>query len=368
MIGEHTDYNGGLVFPAAIDKCVYFELSLNGLDKHRFQAIDLDEKIEVFVANKYERGAMSWANYLLGVLQAFSNRGHQVPGVDLRISSAIPIGAGLSSSAALCSGFAFGLQELLGLSLDRWTLAEMAQESEHNFAGVQCGIMDQFASLFGKKDRALVLDCSSREFRERPIELDQYQLILCDSQVKHDLADSAYNERREECAKGLEQFQVSHPNTKSISDIDWDDLILEVAFMDDLYFRRLSYVVQENERVTATEAALEAGNLQKVGKLLYQSHEGLEQLYQVSCPELDFLVDQTYQLPQVLGARMMGGGFGGCTLNLVKRSFIPEFRDRLSYAYRERFGKDCRFIEVEIGDGVRMIEKAGLPADTFLDV
>lgn len=323
--------------------------------KERFEG-DLDAELKPV--------QQSWVNYLLGVLQQLKKRNIEFGGFEVDFHSSIPMGAGLSSSAALCCGFLAGVKQLFQLDLSNWEMVKIAQKSEHEFAGVLCGMMDQFASIFGQKDHALLLNCLTEEFSVHKIDLEKYQLVLCDSMVKHELADTEYNTRREECIAGLAAFKERNPSVQTIADIDWDDLILEVAFMDDLHFRRLSFVVQENERVRASAKALASNNIQQLGKLMYQSHEGLEQLYQVSCEELDFLVDQTYQMPQVAGARMMGGGFGGCTINLVKRSFLPEFRDRIQYAYHQRFSQETRFIEVEIGPGVRIIKSEELPTDS----
>lgn len=366
IIGEHTDYNGGLVFPAAIQQSVLCKLTPKDGLGLTFKALDLDDQFTIDLNDDFKPNAKSWVNYLLGVLHQLKKQNCQLGGFELKFHSSIPMGAGLSSSAALCCGFVAAINQCFDLRLSHWEMVKIAQKSEHEFAGVQCGIMDQFASIFGQKDQALLLNCLTEEYSSHKIDLEKYQLVLCDSMVKHELASTEYNTRREECIAGLAAFKERNPSIETISDIDWDDLIMEVAFMDDLHFRRLSFVVQENERVRASAKALATNNIQQLGKLMYQSHEGLEQLYQVSCEELDFLVDQTYQMPQVAGARMMGGGFGGCTINLVKRSFLPEFRDRIQYAFHQRFSLDTRFIEVEIGQGVSIISEDQLPDDSPL--
>lgn len=356
LIGEHTDYNKGFVLPAAIDKGITFAIAANGeATLCRMYAVDLEDYYE-FDLHRYEALPRGWQNYIMGVVNEIQKLGHQLQGFDVAFGGNIPKGAGLSSSAALENGLVFGLNEIFQLGIETSRLIQLSQLAEHNFVGVKCGIMDQFASMMGKKDQVIRLDCRSMEFKYVPLVLNNYSLVLCDSDVSHDLADSEYNTRREECEKGLEIFRKSDPNIHSLRDVDLETLLGHQMLMPEVIFRRCRYVVAENNRVLEVCNALEKGNLERVGALLYQGHDGLQHDYEVSCKELDFLVDQTRDKEFVLGSRMMGGGFGGCTINLIRNDKIQTFVEQLAIDYHEKYDKVLKTYRVYPSDGVKLYE------------
>ena len=354
LIGEHTDYNDGFVLPAAIDKKATFALALNSDEVFRFYAVDLDQHYE----SKEVKPAPSefqWANYLLGVLAQFQKEGVELKGVDCVFESNIPLGAGLSSSAAIECGFAFGLDQLFNTKLDKHQLALMAQKAEHEFAGVMCGIMDQYASIFGKKNHVFRLDCRSLEHAYFPFHMDELVIALCDTQVKHELASSAYNDRRNECEKGVSLLQMFEPSVKALRDADKEMMMKYESAFDPVTFKRCYYVVKENDRVNKACTALEKNDFVSFGELMYKSHEGLQHEFEVSCKELDILVDLTRELDYVFGSRMMGGGFGGCTINLLKKSNIKEFSEKITSGYCNQTGKDPVIYFVNISDGTKTV-------------
>jgi galactokinase len=352
LIGEHTDYNQGFVLPAAIDKAIYLGFAKNSLNICRVFSLDYQEEAS-FSLDNIQPGE-GWLNFVKGVTAELVQGGHPVQGFDCIFGGDIPIGAGLSSSAALENGVGFGLNALFGLEIDRLDLVKISQRAEHKFAGVKCGIMDMFASMMGKEDFAIRLDCRSLEFDYFPVNLGDYQFLLCDSQVSHSLADSAYNTRREECQTGVNILRQRYPSIHTLRDAH----LVQLEKVKDIFpgktYARCAYVIQENQRLIESCEALENGDLVSFGKLLYGSHQGLSFSYDVSCPELDFLVDQTRPMEFVLGARMMGGGFGGCTLNLVKRGEKEKFINEMSSAYLRHFGQTPKFYPVNIVDGTSL--------------
>jgi galactokinase len=353
LIGEHTDYNDGLVLPAAIDKEIRFALRLNGTDRIRLVALDFDATYEVAVADIAPIPDGHWANYQLGVVAGLQQRGATVPGFDCAFGGDIPSGAGLSSSAAAECGVAWGLNELLQLGLDNMALAHVAQQAEHEYAKVMCGLMDQFASLFGRAGHVVELDCRSLEYCYFPFNTDDCRLVLCNSGVKHALGDSEYNTRREECARGVEILQQKNPAIKSLRDATLADIDATKAELGEVVEKRCRYVVEENQRVRDLAARLaEHQSLAEVGELLYESHAGLRDLYQVSCAELDTLVELSRQGPGCYGARMMGGGFGGCTLNLVATSKVKEFLAHMKQGYHDQLGLKLDTYVTTLADGV----------------
>ncbi len=355
LIGEHTDYNKGFVLPAAIDKGIVFAIAANDQGNTcRMYAADLDEYYEFDLTN-FKPLTRGWQNYLMGVVHEIQQLAYAPKGFDVVFGGNIPKGAGLSSSAALECGLAFGINEIFQLGIERFRLIQLSQLAEHNFVGVKCGIMDQFASMMGKHNHVIRLDCRSLDYVHVPLELNDYSLVLCDSDVSHDLADSEYNTRREECEAGIEIFRKSDPNIHSLRDVDLETLLGHQQSMPEVIFRRCRYVVAENNRVQEVCTALEKGNLERVGALLYQGHAGLQHDYEVSCKELDFLVDQTRTDDKILGARMMGGGFGGCTINLVKTDHIDTFIDQIGTAFQKKFGKTLKTYQVHPSAGVRII-------------
>ena len=352
LIGEHTDYNDGFVLPAAIDKHVIFGIKDNGLTTYRFHAIDLEDSFEADMEN-LEPTSKGWPNYLLGVIDQMNKLGHIIPGFDCVVTSDIPIGAGLSSSAALEAGLATGLNELFDLGISNLDLVKLSQRAENEFVGVNCGIMDQFASVFGRSNHVFRLDCRSLDYDYFPLNLDENGIILVDTKVKHSLGSSEYNTRRKECETGVSQVARKHPGVKSLRDVTMDMLDEVKDDLDPVVFRRCAYVIREIDRVVKACDDLQAGRLVEFGRKMYETHAGLSADYEVSCEELDFLVDATKDNPNILGSRMMGGGFGGCTINILHKKAIPEFKNKISEAFQQKFNHPPVFYEVLIDDGVR---------------
>ncbi len=357
LIGEHTDYNDGFVLPAAIDKNMIFGFSVNNLEKLRVFSMDYNQKFECDI-NKIIKSDISWVNYILGVVDQYQKAGYSIKGFDCVFTSTIPVGAGLSSSAALECGVAFGLNILFDLGIGKLDQVKYAQKAEHTFAGVLCGIMDQFASMMGKKDNAIKLDCRSLEYDYIPLPLEEYQFVLCNSGVKHALVDSEYNTRRNECEAGVVVIQKEYPEVSHLRDVTSAMLNGVRTEIPPVVFKRCEYVIEENERVGMACDALKQENMHAFGELMYESHHGLSKLYEVSCKELDFLVDFTRNNPNVLGSRMMGGGFGGCTINLLKRSAVKSFIRDITQGYKDYFKIDLECYVVEIKDGTLVVERS----------
>jgi len=352
LIGEHTDYNDGFVLPAAIDKEVIFAIGENNSRTIRLYAKDLDQYYETDI-DDLKSSDLGWPDYLNGVVDQLFKRGHTINGFDCVFGSDIPIGAGLSSSAAIESGLAFALNEINDLNIDKFELVKLAQKAENEFVGVNCGIMDQFASVFGKAGHVFRLDCRSLEYEYFPLELKDIGILLIDTKVKHSLASSEYNTRRKECEAGVEMYAKYDPSVKSLRDVSLNLHQNLVNEMDPIVYKRCDYVIREIRRVEEACEDLKAGRIESFGQKMYETHHGLSNDYQVSCAELDFLVDQTIQDDLVLGARMMGGGFGGCTINLVRENHIPELMEKIAKAYSVQFGIKPLFYKVKVGDGVR---------------
>lgn len=354
IIGEHTDYNEGFVLPAAIDKAIYVAISKRKDDEiHLFsESYQQSHVAKVADIQKSDKG---WANYILGVASEIQKRGYTFGGFNIYIDGNVPLGAGLSSSAALECATGFAIDQLFGLDIPKMDIALIAQKAEHNFAGVNCGIMDQFASVFGKKDRAVMLDCRSMEYEYIPLELEGYKLVLLNTNVKHSLSDSAYNKRREQCEQAVAWVKAHHPAVNSLRDATVAMLDEFVKPQDSEVYSKCRYVVEEIGRLTTAAQELKSGNLQALGTLMFQTHEGLSKAYEVSCEELDFLVDSVKNLEGVLGARMMGGGFGGCTINIVKNEVIEELIENISQAYQQKFGLKLDAYVVESADGTSQI-------------
>lgn len=353
LIGEHTDYNGGFVFPGAIDKGMVAEIRLNGTDKVRAFALDLDEYCE-FGLKEEDAPSQSWARYIFGVCRETEKRGGKVGGFDTVFSGDVPLGAGMSSSAALESAFAFALNELFGNGIDKFELARIGQSTEHNYCGVKCGIMDQFASCFGKAGCLIRLNCKTLEYKYFPFNPEGYRLVLVDSCVKHELASSAYNKRRESCERAAAAIRKKHPEVEFLSDAKrvWlDEVRSEISDED---FLRSEYVIGEVQRVLDVCDALERGDYEIVGELMYQTHFGMSKLYEVSCEELDFL-NKLARKMDVTGSRVMGGGFGGCTINLVRDELYQGFVDAAVEQFTAKFGHAPKIYDVVISDGARKL-------------
>ncbi|MDR1981867.1 MAG: galactokinase [Tannerellaceae bacterium] len=353
LIGEHTDYNGGFVFPGAIDKGMVAEIRLNGTGTVRACALDLDEYAE-FGLNEQDAPAQSWARYIFGVCREIIKRGGTIGGFDTAFSGDVPLGAGMSSSAALESTYAFALNDLFALGIDKFELAKIGQATEHNYCGVMCGIMDQFASIFGKKGSLILLDCRSLEYKYFPFDPVGYKLVLLDSVVKHELASSAYNKRRQSCETVAAAIRRNHPEVEFLRDATLDMLNEVKAEVSAEDYIRAEYVIEEVQRVMEVCAALEKGDYETVGEKMYGTHHGMSKLYEVSCEELDFLNDVAKRCG-VTGSRVMGGGFGGCTINLVKEALYDGFVKEAFSAYKERFGHEPKLYDVVISDGARKL-------------
>lgn len=351
LIGEHTDYNGGFVFPGAIDKFIMAEIKPNGTDKVRVYSIDIDEYVE-FGLNEEDAPQQQWARYIFGVCREIIKRGGKVEGFDAVFAGNVPLGAGLSSSAALESCFANALNELFNDNrFPKMELAKIGQSTEHNYCGVNCGIMDQFASVHGKKDNLMRLDCRSGEFEYFPFKLDGYKLVLVDSRVKHELVDSPYNKRRESCERVAKTLGV-----ETLRDADMAMLNAAKDKISEEDYKRAEYVIEEKQRVLDVCDALVKGDYETVGQCMYGTHEGMSKLYEVSCEELDYLNDVAKECG-VTGSRIMGGGFGGCTVNLVKDDKYDNFIATVTRKFKEKYGHEPKIYPVIVSDGARRYEE-----------
>jgi len=353
LIGEHTDYNGGFVFPGAIDKGMIAEIKPNGTGKVRAFSVDLNDYAE-FGLNEEDAPKASWARYIFGVCRETIKRGGQIQGFDTVFAGDVPLGAGMSSSAALESTYAFALNDLFSLNIDKFELAKIGQSTEHNYCGVNCGIMDQFASVFGKAGSLIRLDCRSLEYQYFPFHPEGYRLVLMDSVVKHELASSAYNKRRQSCEAAVAAIQKKHPHVEFLRDCTMDMLEEAKADISAEDYMRAEYVIEEVQRVLDVCDALEKDDYETVGKKMYETHHGMSKLYEVSCEELDFLNDVAKKCG-VTGSRVMGGGFGGCTINLVKEEKYDAFIKEAFESYTAKFGHEPKLYNVVISDGARKL-------------
>lgn len=354
IIGEHTDYNEGFVLPTAIDKAIYVAVEKREDDIIRLYAEDFNELFEIQLADIHPV-AQGWPNYVLGVVDQFIQRALPLGGFNMYVDGDVPLGAGLSSSAALECAAAYALNVLFDLQIDRVDIAKIGQLAEHNYAGVKCGIMDQFASVMSKAGNVVKLDCRDLSFSYKPLELGEYAILLLNTNVKHSLASSAYNDRRSACEAGVKLVQAARPDVRSLRDISFQDLETFVKPVETDIYAKCRFVLEENKRLHDACDALERGDLDELGAQLYHAHEGLSEVYEVSCKELDFLVDYVKGFPEVLGARMMGGGFGGCTINLVRTSFQDLLIERLVPIYKKEFGLDLTAIKVVPSNGTELL-------------
>ena len=353
LIGEHTDYNGGYVLPGAIDKCIMAGIAPDGTDKVRVFSIDYNEFAE-FGLKEEDAPAQQWAKYIFGVCREMAKRGAKVGGFCAVFCGDIPLGAGLSSSAALESTFAFALNQIFGAGFDLFQLARIGQATEHNYCGVKCGIMDQFASCFGKAGHLIRLNCKTLDYQYFPFSCEGYKLVLLDTCVKHELASSAYNKRRESCERALEAIQQRHPDTETLSDAKRIWLEEVKAEISEENYLRAIHVIGEVQRVLDLCDALERKDFQTVGELMYQTHFSLSRFYEVSCDELDFL-NRVARKCDVTGSRVMGGGFGGCTINLVKEELYDQFVKTAIDQFTKRFGHAPKIYDVVSSDGARKL-------------
>lgn len=350
LIGEHTDYNGGFVFPGAIDKVIMAAILPNGTDQVRVFSIDIDEYAE-FGLREEDAPSQSWARYIFGVCRETAKRGGCVRGFDAVFAGDVPLGAGLSSSAALESCFAFAVNDLFNDNkIDKFELARIGQSTEHNYCGVNCGIMDQFASVMGQKGKLMRLDCRSMEFEYFPFAPEDYELVLIDSRVKHELADSPYNKRRASCERVAKRLGV-----ETLRDATMEMLKSAIGDITAEDYLRAKFVIEEKERVLAVCDALNAGDYDTVGREMYATHRGLSDDYEVSCVELDFLNDVARECG-VTGSRIMGGGFGGCTINLVKKEQRDSFVATATAKFAEKYGHEPKVYPVVISDGAHKVQ------------
>ena len=353
IIGEHVDYNGGFVLPAAIDRYIYVAISKRNDSKIGLFSVNFGIKIEVDIIDI--KPSNDFSTYVFGVVNQIIERGFLISGFNIVIDGDIPLGAGLSSSAALESAVAFAINELFQLSISKLDLVLIAQKAENTFAGVNCGVMDMFASVFGKKDFTIKLDCDSLQFEYMPLVLDGYSLVLFNSNVKHSLASSAYNLRREQCELGLSLIIKKYPDVKTFRDVTENQLLELVLPIDKEVFNRCFYVIKEIQRLNDACHHLKKGNLNALGQYLFATHEGLSKEYEVSCFELDFLIDAVKGNPNVLGARMMGGGFGGCTINIISNKGLEPLIDSLTISYQKATGLQLEVISVKTVNGTELV-------------
>ncbi len=362
LIGEHTDYNEGFVLPAAIDKAAYLAFTPRNDDQIHLTSIDLNDRYSGNI-HDFAPTETSWPNYLLGVANQFRERGLLTKGFDAALTADVPIGAGLSSSAAVENAVALALNTAEGAHLDKITMVKMSQKAEHTYPKLMCGIMDMFASMMGKKDHVIRLDCRSLEYVYEPFNMQGFKIVLIDTQVKHSLNETEYNTRRKQCEEGVAMVRAHHDGeVKSLRDVTMEMLDRHVKPQDALIYQRCSYVIEENARLLSACRYLEEGNMQAFGKQMYGSHEGLSKKYEVSCEELDFLVRQVRNNSDVLGARMMGGGFGGCTINLVKEEAVDTLIASVTEAYNKEMGLTAKAYVTQIENGTELISMSGIEA------
>lgn len=356
LIGEHTDYNHGFVLPAAISRSMYFAIRPNETSSIKVHAIDINEEVTVDLHDLKKSGYL-WADFLIGNIIQFQKRmdTKDMIGFDCVFTSEVPMGSGMSSSSALECAFICGLNHLFKTKYGAWDLITMSQRSNHEFLGIKGGILDQFSSFFGKQNQVMMLNCDTQEYNYYTLPESEYTWLLVNTNVKHNHLVSGYNDRVAECKAAVENIQSIHPSVNHLSAVKSLEVLNKVNFDNQEVANRARFIITENQRVHNFVAAMSAGNYQECGELLYRSHDGLSQLYEVSCPELDFLVDLTRDDKNILGSRMMGGGFGGCTINLIHHAYIDTFRKHAYVAYTQKFDISPSFYEVEIGDGAEVM-------------
>jgi len=354
IIGEHIDYNDGYVLPAAIDKIICFAFEKSNSKTSKIIAIDLNEEFEIDLTKEISLNDVVWTNYIRGVIKQLQDNGFSFEGFNCVFSSNIPVGSGLSSSAALECGMIFGIAALFDLKINKVDLALLGQKAEH-WVGINCGIMDQFSSVHGLENKVIKLDCNTLDFEYHNADFKDYSLILFDSNVKHSLFTSEYNTRRIECEQGLAIIKSHFPEVKSFRDCTEEQLLSIRDKMNETVFKRVHFVVKEINRVIKACEALDKGNIELLGQLLFETHYGLSQEYEVSCAELDMLVDTAKADDSIIGSRLMGGGFGGCTINLIKKGQENEAKRKFSNLYLDTFGIELKFYDVKISNGTTLL-------------
>ena len=358
LIGEHTDYNEGFVLPAAIDKVIVFGLGKNDSTRGRIYSVDLKQSFEFDInAETFVKSDLHWPNYIMGAVEQLKKAGHEIGGFDCAFGGNIPIGAGLSSSAAVEGGLLFGLTQLFDLDVDKLTMVQMGVRTENDFVGVNCGIMDQFINIFGEDHQVIKLDCRSLDFELVPFERDDVRVVLCDTQVRRELASSEYNVRRKQCEDGVAILKKYDAGISSLRDVTIEMLQRHEDEFDPVIYKRCKYVVEENNRVLAACNDLGRNDFKSFGKRMFQSHDGLSNEYEVSCEELDVLVEEAKKVEGVLGSRMMGAGFGGCTINIVEEKHLESFTAHIQKAYKDRTGKTIKVYKTSIDAGTEVVTK-----------
>ena len=353
LIGEHTDYNMGFVLPAAIDKSIYFAVAPRSDETCRIFSVDMNDE-HTFLLSDLRRSLKGWPDYITGVVDQFLKARYRILGFNCIFGGNIPIGAGLSSSAAIEAGLAFALNHMFELGIDSLDLIRMAQKAENEFVGVQCGIMDQYINIFGREEHVLQLDCRSLQRKYFPVD-HRLAIVLFDTGISHSLAASEYNQRRNECNEGVKIIRKLYPGVTHLRDVSTDVLEDSRPQLSPLLYRRCKFVVEENARVLDACQSLEEKDIKTFGRCMAASHEGLSHEYEVSCPELDFLVQSVGDLPTVYGSRMMGGGFGGCTINLVEREAVTEVTGTVREKYHRKFASDAKAYVTSISGGTSIV-------------
>ena len=354
LIGEHTDYNEGFVLPAAVDKAIYFAVEPRNDKRLHLVSVDLKDEYEGNV-DEIKKSQKVWANYLLGVIYQLQKAGHRFNGVNAVFGGDVPIGAGLSSSAAMEGGFIFALNNIFSLGVDKLTMVKMSQKAEHEYVGVNCGIMDQFINIFGEDRKVLKIDCRSLQYEYFPFERDDLRIILCETPTRRSLASSEYNVRRKQCETGVAVLQKYNKAIKSLRDVQLDFLLEHRSDLEPVVFNRCEYVVKENARVLKACEDLKKNDLTSFGLQMFASHKGLRDDYEVSSKELDYLENIASRIPGVLGSRMMGAGFGGCTINLVEELHAEEFVEKVKALYKERTSDDIKVHVTKLVGGTERI-------------
>ncbi len=355
FIGEHTDYNFGFVLPGAINKYIYFAIRLNNSEEINLYSLDLQEKFSINI-NLQKKISWQWAQYLIGVIAETQKiKSFNLKGFDCVFGGNLPIGAGLSSSAALETGFATALNQVFGLSLTKRDIVNVSQMSEHKHVGIKCGIMDQFASVMGKKGHVFKLDCKTLEYSYYQLKMKKYNLLLINSNIKHSNANNQYSTRRLQCLQGVQILKKYKPDISSLRDVSENLLEDHKSEMPPVVYQKCKYVLDENERVHLCCEYLKKDNLEMVGKILYNGQKGLSEQYKVSCQEIDFLIETAKSKSYILGARMMGGGFGGCTINIIQANYIEQVKNDLSKEYFNKFGVLPAFYKFSLEDGACLI-------------
>lgn len=356
IIGEHTDYNNGFVLPAAIDKYIYVAIAERADQEIHLFSSDYNEYYTTTLSNTDTTATPEWAKYILGVSQIINQKTNNIKGFNLYLAGDVPLGAGLSSSAALSSAVGYALNELFSCGLTRIDLAKIGQQTEHEYIGLKCGIMDQFASVLGKQDHAIQLDCQDLSYQYIPIDWSENEVLLLNTNVKHNLASTAYNDRRNSCEQGVNWVKEKYPHVKSLRDITISQLDEIVKEKDTDTYTKCRFILEENQRLQYACEALKNKDIKQLGELLFAAHWALSKEYEVSCPELDYLVSKAEHSEYVLGARMMGGGFGGCTINIIKKGMSDAFVAEVSNSYLQEFGFALTPIHINLGEGSSLID------------